>query len=384
MTNPYIVIFRETVALSNVTQTLQGLVQNVPEMKIKRIFTHALPRGAAVDLPVSAIVNLSQHPSVLRVEPDLMVQASAETVPWGIQYVNSPHRASGDTDPSHLVSVPSVDVYILDSGIATHPDLNIVEQVSFIEPAEAISNNHGTMCAGIAAARDNDSGVVGVCPGASLHSIQVLNSAGQGLFSWILAGIDHVLNQKEAEPLKRMVMNMSFGLETGSTSYNSLDMAVDNACLQGVPCVVAAGNSGTNASLTSPAHVAMALTIGAFDINSNWASFSNFGSQITVNGPGVSILSTSLGNGFATGSGTSFSAPFVTGAVAIYLSRWPNYEPTRPTTAQIKAGILKLSLPGVISGVPPNTTTASVHLPTAVLSNQTFLEPLVPCILTAL
>jgi subtilisin len=106
----------------------------------------------------------------------------------------------------------NVDIALLDTGIdLDHPDLlNVYNQISFVPGTQSADddNGHGTHVTGIAAARDNNLGVVGVAPGARLWAVKVLDSNGQGLISDIIKGIDY-LGQHASEV---DVINMSFGL----------------------------------------------------------------------------------------------------------------------------------------------------------------------------
>ena len=103
------------------------------------------------------------------------------------------------------------------------------------------------MVAGIAAAKDNGWGSVGVAPGARLWSVKVLDGTGTGSLSSVLEGLDFVTsNANELE-----VADLSFGCENCSSP--TLDTAIDNAITAGVTIVAAAGNGAKDASTFSPA-----------------------------------------------------------------------------------------------------------------------------------
>ena len=89
--------------------------------------------------------------------------------------------------------------------------------------------------------------------------------------------------------------------------------------------VVSAGNSATDACEVSPARTPAAITVGATDINDNEAYFSNYGTCLDIYAPGVSITSAWVGSSTktATISGTSMSAPHVSGVAALYLGDNP-------------------------------------------------------------
>ena len=76
----------------------------------------------------------------------------------------------------------------------SHPDLNVYSEVTFVSGTSSGNddNGHGTAVAGIAAAKDNSDGVVGIAPGARLWSIKVLDSSGNGFISDIIEGVDYL------------------------------------------------------------------------------------------------------------------------------------------------------------------------------------------------
>ncbi len=88
---------------------------------------------------------------------------------------------------------------VLDSGIDYyHPDLagNYKGGYDFVDndyyPRDL--NGHGTHVAGIIAARDNDYGVIGVAPKASLYAVRVLDAQGDGDMDDVAAGINWAIN----------------------------------------------------------------------------------------------------------------------------------------------------------------------------------------------
>jgi subtilisin family serine protease len=129
------------------------------------------------------------------------------------------------------------------------------------------------------------------------------------------------------------VANMSLG----GKAKKSLDAAVKNSMKTGIFYALAAGNEGEDACTRSPARVGTVkgiATAAATDINENEASFSNFGKCVDVWAPGVAVLSTRMGGGTQTLSGTSMASPHVAGAGALYL--WKNPD---ATPAEVEAAI---------------------------------------------
>jgi len=273
-------------------------------------------RGFAARLTARQIDALENEPTVAYVEADGTMSAIAQTLPWGINRIDADSSSTLAGNGSGAVT--NVNVYIIDTGIATHADLNRVQHVNFAGGQNTDCHGHGTHVAGTVAAKDNTSDVVGVAPGAPLTGVKVLGCGGSGTTSGVIKGVDWVT----ANAKKPAVANMSLG---GGPS-TALDNAIRNSANSGVFYAIAAGNSGADACNYSPARAGAGtnngiMTVAATDSSNKEASWSNFGSCVDIWAPGVSILSTRKGGGTTTMSGTSMAAPHVGGTGALYLSR---------------------------------------------------------------
>ena len=140
----------------------------------------------------------------------------------------------------------------------------------------------------------------------------------------------------------------------GTAQYTALDEAVEASSDAGVVYVVAAGNTGKDASNVTPAHAASAITVGAFDTRGRFPSFSNYGPLVDILAPGVDVVSLSRLSGPVKMSGTSMAAAHVSGAAALYLAQNPTATP-----AQVRDALVANALPFAIE-TPPNTTDLSV------------------------
>jgi subtilisin len=287
-----------------------------------------LVNGLTVLLPEQAAVNRVRHLNgVKSVEPDVLVYTIGkpqpappppQSTPWGVTKVGAPlvwgaSRGAG------------INVAIIDTGIdPTHPDLaaNLKGGVNFVfnrgkvDPAKwADDNGHGTHVAGAVAALDNTTGVVGIAPSANLYAVKVLNKSGSGYMSDVIAGIDWAVSNG------MQVANMSLGSSSGTTA---LETAVNNAYALGLVLVAAAGNSGDCNLLTDdvgyPAKYASVIAVAATASDNSRPCWSSDGPKVELSAPGVGVLSTYKGGGYATLSGTSMATPHVTGAVALLLS----------------------------------------------------------------
>jgi subtilisin len=258
---------------------------------------------------------------------------SQQQTPWGIARVGAPLATNTGA---------GIDVYVIDSGIDhTHPDLTVVSGVNCSggSPLRASckvglpgdDNGHGTHVAGTIAALDNTIGVVGVAPDARLHAVKVLRADGAGYRSWIIAGIDWIVQSKPSG--KAVVANMSIGgsgSKTGTCTSgafvgtDSYHQAICTATRSGVVFAVSAGNSGADAAGSVPAaYDDSVITVSATNAASDWPSWSNWGkpAPVALAAPGVGVLSTRAGGGTVTFNGTSMAAPHVAGAAALFLKK---------------------------------------------------------------
>jgi subtilisin family serine protease len=125
------------------------------------------------------------------------------------------------------------------------------------------------------------------------------------------------------------IINLSLGLSTSSlVVYDRLQQAYDYALRKGVIIVVAAGNQGNIGNTSIISHQWL-IPVSACDENGRLDPMSNFGPSIGSRGlmaPGVNIKSTYPGGQYIHMSGTSFAAPFVTGALALLWSIFTNYD----------------------------------------------------------
>lgn len=301
------------------------------------VYEHAISGFAGV-VPPAILRKLQNDPNVAWVEPDAEYFASgkpvpppppqpAQTLPYGINRIDADLNFKAQIDG--IDQRVNADVAVIDTGIElSHPDLYVINNVSFVRGAKSGNddNGHGTHVAGTIAALDNAIGVVGVAPGARLWAVKVLKGSGSGSLSDIIKGVDYVTaNSAHIE-----VANMSLG---GPNSA-ALVTAVGNSVAAGVVYAVAAGNSSADANNYSPANSPDVLCVSAIASNNTFAYFSNFGSAVDIAAPGVAVLSTYLGQSYATLSGTSMASPHVAGAVALYLA-----DGTKPTNGAEVAAV---------------------------------------------
>ena len=288
-------------------------------------------KGFTINIPDNdplILAQLKNDPRVSVLEQDQKVYSFSQKLPSGINRVDG--DLSSTISGNGRGTQVNADIAILDTGIQlNHPDLNVYRQKTFVPGTTSASDDagHGTHVAGIAAAKDNGIGVVGIAPGARLWAIKVMDKNGVGSISGVIAGIDYAAANAKAID----VVNISFGCECKSSA---LDTAITKSISKGITYVVAAGNSKKDASTFSPASHPKVISVSAisdtdgkcgskgptssYGKDDSFATFSNYGSTVDIASPGVGIYSTYKGSSYKTLTGTSMSAPHVSGAVALY------------------------------------------------------------------
>lgn len=260
-----------------------------------------------------------------------------------------------------------VTVAIIDTGADyNHPDLK-VRLLPGYDASIGVNegqdlNGHGTHTAGtVGAITNNAVGVASITWDTKILPIRALDSVGAGSLDTIANGISYATSK--ADELHIKVISMSLGGcrygevldgqnqfvrcknagEGDDTCANVLNPKIQAALAKNITIVVAAGNASRDANLDAPASCPGVVTVGATDQNDNQASFSNFGSSVTLAAPGVGILSTMwsqssqlnhlpsqcFGQSYCQMNGTSMATPHAAGVVALMYAVNPNLTPDR-------------------------------------------------------
>ena len=279
-----------------------------------------------------------------------------------------------------------VDVAVIDSGVVpvdgltapgkvvNGPDLSFESGTD--ERRYLDTYGHGTHMAGIIAGRDDSvaspvrsaghNHFTGVAPDARVINVKVADSTGGTDVSQVIAGIDWVVKNRNANGLNIRVLNLSFGTD-GIQDYrlDPLAHAVETAWHKGIVVVVAAGNDGYGtAKLNNPAYNPFVIAVGgadsvgtvdpADDRVAGWSSRGDAGRHPDLVAPGTSIVSlrdpgsrldqshpgARVGERFFRGSGTSQAAAVVSGAAALLLQQRPSLKPD-----QVKALLTSTARP---------------------------------------
>ncbi len=295
------------------------------------VYNHALT-GFAGSIADAARQGLLRDRRVVRVEPDgiASVVTTQSSAPWGLDRVDQRSRPLSTTY-SYTSTGAGVRAYIIDTGILLgHLQFGGRASSGYdaIDGGTADDcNGHGTHVAGTTGGSR-----FGIAKKVALVAVRVLDCAGSGTWSGVIAGIDWVTGNH----VKPAVANLSLGGPTNS----SVDDAVRRMIASGVPTVVAAGNGNDygvaqDACKYSPARVTEAMTIAASNKSDAKPSWSNYGACIDWFAPGVNITSAWHTGTSATYtiSGTSMASPHTAGVAALYLQTRPSALPGSVRTA---------------------------------------------------
>ena len=312
--------------------------------KVKFTYTAAL-KGIAVEMADAEVASLRAEPGVAYVEQDqtMSIVATQTGATWGLDRVD---QRAMPLDGLYVYNADGTGVtaYIIDTGINfTHQEYSTRARTGIDEVTAGGTatdcNGHGSHVAGTVGGT-----TYGVAKNVKLVAVRVLDCNGSGSTSGVIAGIDWVT----ANRILPAVANMSLG---GGFSL-ALNTAVDRSAAAGVTYGIAAGNSSADACNSSPASATTGITVGATDNTDTFASFSNFGTCVHINAPGVGITSAWVGSSTATNtiSGTSMATPHVVGAAALYLQTTPSATPS-----QVRSALTSNATPNVIAAIGPGT-----------------------------
>jgi subtilisin len=342
--DPYVVTLRDSVP--SVGATVDALRKGMSFPAPEQRYSSAL-KGFSAELTAGQVAKVRANPAVAFVQPDvtysatgMQALAAGETAPPGVRRVGAATTALAHATPSAAIAV-------LDTGVdLANPDLDAVSGTNCVKPGTPAQddNGHGTNVAGIAAARNTGAGVVGVAPGARIYAVKILGNRATGTLSQFLCGINWVTANAAALGIR--VANMSVAGtgsddgNCGNTNGDAEHKAICASVAAGVAYAVSAGNSAVDFARTIPAAYREVLTVTAItdtdgqpggtgpaactrkELDDRTGSYSSFAvspasAAHTIAAPGTCVVSTGLGGGSSTYTGTSQAAPHAAAAVAL-------------------------------------------------------------------
>ncbi|MCP4763795.1 MAG: S8 family serine peptidase [archaeon] len=317
-----------------------GIELDIPDEYI--IQKYEFINGINAKIPENMFEYLEKSDYISSIDINGEMQVYQDLLDWGVDDTEAEQVWGLAEDAVDIVggyTGAGVKIAVLDSGIDyTHPELDAnykggYDFVDFFPNPDAKDlAGHGTMCAGIIAAEDNDIGVIGVAPEADLYGVRIINSWGTGTDGNFIKGIEWCI-ENEMD-----IISMSFGKKTKSSS---IETAIKAAYAAGITLVASSGNIPELGSteVAFPAAFDETIAVGATRTRGRTTTYSCYGEEINVVAPGNIIYSTmptytvtlnwlrNMAKNYEYGSGTSMAAPMVTGICALMLQANPNLTP---------------------------------------------------------
>ncbi len=246
--------------------------------------------------------------------------------------VSAPSPGNGSVQPgavplgSHLLDWLGVNadnsnwgkgvrIAVLDTGVTANQAFNTsISSIALVAPPSdpAAQNGHGTAVASVIIGKD--ALTPGVAPAADILSVRIANDSGESDSFLLAKGIVAAVDAGAS------LINVSMGSFGDSALVRN---AIDYAAKAGSLIVAAAGNNGID-QVAYPAANPGVIAVGAVDALGNHLDFSNSGNAIALSAPGYGVNAAWTGNEAVSVSGTSFSSPIVTGAIAAIMTEAGN------------------------------------------------------------
>jgi len=343
-------------------------VEDAPKIgsKLKRKFISIT--GTSATLSGRQIVKLAKRSkieSITRdVEVELLAYSNTQLWPQAAGVAGNWSSTTPATSSYPAIAVVDSGVGNILGGLGNTGTSRLVKSPTMVSASTSTAAyGHGSMVASIAA--NENPGYTGAEPRAKIVSVKVLDGNGVGTKSDIVAACDWILQNKATYNIR--VANFSLNAGGESILYDALDKAVETLWLNGIVVVVAAGNYAVNGAQSdvgyAPANDPFVITVGASDINGSVPAADDFAAPWSAFGftqdgfrkPEVAAPGRYMNGSVPTGatlltqfplrvvapnymwmSGTSFSAPVVSGIAASLIANHPTWTPD-----QVKGAIME-------------------------------------------
>jgi serine protease AprX len=359
------------------------------------------------------LLQLAQSPTIRSITPDGRVkgQSVQSGFLWPQAAGVAPLWSGADGTPAP--SAPAIAV--VDSGVdPSRTDFGsrvTAVNLTCSSCAQPDLNGHGTLVAGIAAGAS--SYATGASPTSNVVALRVVNGDGAANVSDVIAAADWIYQNRVAYGIR--IANFSLrSAFPDFAMYDPLDAAVRRLWLTGTVVVTSAGNSGPGRMVYAPADDPFVITVGASDVADtltrtddgapSWTSYGYTaegfakpelgapGRFMVGPTPATSTLATLfpdrlLAPGYMWMSGTSFSAPVVSGIAAQLLARHPEWTPDQVKGALMKTATTAPLAPSLALGlgevdgaaaaavaVPPNPNAGLYAFVETAPNGQTYFD----------
>ena len=313
------------------------LNKNTIQPSVKKYFYNIF-FGVSLSVPLSYLAEIRKLNYLKHINLDEYVEAN-NYLEESLNQINVPQVWQAFNTKGEGIVVGTLDTGIdylhpaLGGGFG--PGYKVIGGYDLVndDPDPMDDNHHGTHVAGIIAA-DGDS-LTGVAPQANLMAFKVLNENGRGQISKVIEGIEMALDPNNDCDISDMVdiLNISLSSDNGYPD-DPMSVSVDNAVMLGMTICASAGNKTNFLTIGSPGTALGAITVGACNNFDVMAPFSSKGPnrklysiKPEISAPGVDIISSFPNGQYSTLSGTSMSAPHVSGVCALIKSLHPEWSP---------------------------------------------------------
>jgi len=268
----------------------------------------------------NAVLNRYKNSKFIEyVEPNYTRDDTAVPNDPGFKSYTSLYTALNAQKGWDIASGGGAIIAIIDSGIASHPDLpKPVASYSAVSSLAPTNDKlgHGTQVAGTAAALGNNSvGTAGINWNAKIMAVKIDDANGVMSVANVAKGIIWAADNGAK------VLNLSLSSASPSiTEQNAIDYAYNKGCA----IFATTGNNAKN-TINYPAGYSNVMAVGATDNGTTRANYSNYGQGMGIVGIGTYYTTTASG-GYTTPGGTSFACPQVAALASLIWAVNPNLK----------------------------------------------------------